>query len=49
MGPDQPPTLHPLNREEVQRLLDVVDQEGTSALSGKERVFLDNMTLHRLG
>ncbi len=41
--------LHPLNREEVQRLLDVVDQEGTSALSGKERIFLDNMTLHRLG
>jgi hypothetical protein len=42
-------SLHPLNREEVQRLLDVVDREGTGALSPKERLFLDNMTLHRSG
>ena len=42
-------SLHPLNREEVQRLLEVVDEEGTKALSPKERLFLDNMTLHRPG
>lgn len=42
-------SLHPLNREEVQRLLEVVDEEGTTALSNKERLFLDNMTLHRPG
>lgn len=41
--------LHPLNRTEVQRLLDVVDHEGIKALSPKERLFLDNMTIPRLG
>lgn len=41
--------LHPLNREEVQRLLYVVDSDGISALSRKDRLFLDNMTVPRLG
>lgn len=41
--------LHPLNRDEVQRLLDVVDDEGIEALSSKDRLFLDNMTVPRMG
>ena len=41
--------LHPLNRDEVQRLLDVIDHEGINSLSQRERVFLDNMTLPRMG
>ena len=41
--------LHPVNRDEVQRLLDLVDREGTHVLSSGERVFLDNMTLPRMG
>jgi hypothetical protein len=41
--------LHPLNRDEVQRLLDMVDHEGIQVLSSKDRHFLDNMTLPRLG
>jgi hypothetical protein len=41
--------LHPLNRDEVRRLLALVDSDGIAALSGKERLFLDNMTLPRLG
>lgn len=41
--------LHPLNRDEVQRLLDVVDDEGIETLSSRDRLFLDNMTLPRLG
>lgn len=41
--------LHPLNRDEVARLLDVVDQEGINALSSKDRLFLDNMTIPRMG
>lgn len=41
--------LHPLNRDEVQRLLDMVDREGIHALSSKERHFLDNMTIPRMG
>ena len=41
--------LHPLNRDEVQRLLDTVDDEGITVLSSKDRHFLDNMTLPRLG
>jgi hypothetical protein len=41
--------LHPLNRDEVQRLLDLVDREGIAALSPRDRSFLDNMTLPRLG
>lgn len=43
------PHLHPLNRDEVQRLLDLVDREGIHALSSKDRHFLDNMTLPRMG
>ena len=39
--------LHPLNRDEVQRLLDVVEAQGIVALSPKDRLFLDNMTLER--
>lgn len=41
--------LHPINREEVQRLLYMVDSEGIKALSPKDRLFLDNMTLPRMG
>jgi len=41
--------LHPLNRDEVQRLLDVVDRSGIKAISSKERLFLDNMTIPRMG
>lgn len=41
--------LHPLNRDEVQRLLDLVDREGIKVLSNKDRHFLDNMTIPRLG
>jgi hypothetical protein len=39
--------LHPLNRDEVRRLLAVVDIDGVGALSSKDRVFLDNMTRPR--
>lgn len=42
-------TLHPLNRDEVLRLLEVVDEDGVSSLSPKDRLFLDNMTLPRMG
>ena len=42
------PGLHPLNQEEVQRLLDVVDAAGIEELSGRDRLFLDNMTVPRL-
>ena len=42
-------SLHPLNRAEVQRLLELVDAEGVTALTGKDRLFLDNMTLPRMG
>ncbi len=41
--------LHPLNGEEVRRLLDIVDAEGIGALSRKDRLFLDNMALPRTG
>lgn len=41
--------LHPLNREEVERLLHRIDEEGVQALSSKDRRFLDNMTLPRKG
>ena len=41
--------LHPLNRDEVLRLLEVVDEDGVSSLSPKDRLFLDNMTLPRMG
>ena len=40
--------LHPLNRDEVERLLDVVDVDGVTSLSPRDRLFLDNMTLPRL-
>jgi hypothetical protein len=39
--------LHPLNRDEVSRLLAVMDLDGIAALSSKDRVFLDNMTRPR--
>ena len=39
--------LHPLNRDEVRRLLDVVDAEGVTVLSPKDRRFLDNMSAER--
>ncbi len=35
--------LHPVNREEVERLLAVADVQGLDALSPKERLFLENM------
>ena len=41
--------LHPLNRDEVQRLLRIADADGVSALSSRDRLFLDNMTLPRSG
>ena len=42
------PRLHPLNQEEVVRLLQAVDADGVKTLSVKDRLFLDNMTLPRL-
>jgi hypothetical protein len=39
--------LHPINRDEVDRLLAIVDADGVSILSSKERLFLDNMALPR--
>jgi hypothetical protein len=39
--------LHPLNGDEVRRLLAVVDIDGVGALSARERTFLDNMTRPR--
>jgi hypothetical protein len=39
--------LHPINSDEVRRLLAVVDVDGIAALSSKDRVFLDNMTRPR--
>jgi hypothetical protein len=39
--------LHPLNREEVERLLAIADVQGLDSLSPKDRLFLENMT--RLG
>jgi len=41
--------LHPLNSDEVGRLLEVMDSDGINALSSKDRLFLDNMTIPRLG
>jgi len=41
--------LHPINRDEVQRLLDVADEDGITALTAKDKVFLDNMTIPRMG
>ena len=42
------PTLHPLNQEEVVRLLETVDADGVKSLSGRDRLFLDNMTIARM-
>jgi len=36
--------IHPVNREEVERLLAVADIQGPDALSNRERLFLENMT-----
>jgi hypothetical protein len=41
--------LHPINRDEVSRLLEIVDVDGVGILTRKERLFLDNMALPRLG
>jgi hypothetical protein len=40
--------LHPLNRDEVRRLLLVAESDGVSSLSSRDRLFLDNMTLPRV-
>ncbi len=39
--------LHPLNRDEVRRLLRIVDAAGAEALSERDQQFLDNMSLPR--
>jgi hypothetical protein len=36
--------IHPVNREEVQRLLALADVRGPDALTSRERLFLENMT-----
>jgi hypothetical protein len=36
--------IHPVNREEVERLLAVADVQGPDALSARERLFLETMT-----
>ena len=36
--------IHPVNRDEVVRLLAVADVQGPEALSNRERLFLENMT-----
>ena len=36
--------IHPVNREEVERLLAVADVQGPEALSSRERLFLETMT-----
>lgn len=41
--------LHPLNQEEVERLLCRIDSDGVQTLSPRDRLFLDNMTLPRMG
>jgi hypothetical protein len=41
--------LHPLNQEEVERLLGLIDSDGVHTLSARDRLFLDNMTLPRTG
>lgn len=41
--------LHPVNREEVERLLGLVDALGVDSLSPRERVFLDHLTSLRFG
>lgn len=39
--------LHPLNQDEVSRLLEIVEVDGVGVLSPRERLFLDNMALPR--
>jgi len=41
--------IHPVNREEVERLLNLVDALGPDSLSPRERVFLDHLTTLRFG
>lgn len=41
--------LHPVNREEVERLLGMVDALGPDAISPRERIFLDHLTSLRFG
>jgi hypothetical protein len=41
--------MHPINRDEVRRLLALADVNGVGALSAKERAFLENMTRPRRG
>ena len=36
--------VHPVNREEVERLLGVADTLGVDALSSRERLFLETLT-----
>ena len=36
--------IHPVNREEVERLLALADVQGPDALTNRERLFLENMT-----
>ena len=36
--------IHPVNREEVERLLAVADVQGPDALTPRERLFLETMT-----
>jgi hypothetical protein len=36
--------IHPVNREEVERLLAVAQVQGPQALSNRERLFLETMT-----
>jgi hypothetical protein len=36
--------VHPVNREEVERLLAVADVQGPQALTQRERLFLETMT-----
>ena len=43
------PKLHPINQDEVERLLVLVDADGIQVLSSRDRLFLDNMTVPRLG
>ena len=40
--------LHEVNREEVERLLALVDALGADALSSRERVFLDHLSSLRI-
>lgn len=41
--------IHPVNREEVERLLAVADVQGPDSLSPRERLFLETMTTLSFG